>query len=602
MKKIDYGFILLFIATILLFSCRKNDSLPTTETNINTTTVTSTVKGVIVNELDVPVSGATVTLGSNTVTTTTNGKFEFRNKLMSQNNAYIKVVKSGYFNGNRSMMLTANETQTTRIKLLPKTITGTFNASSGGIITMASGFKITFPINAIVDANGTAFSGIVNVAATYLSPTATDLASIMIGDLRGIATNNDERVLETYGMVGVELTSTSGQSLKIATGKTAELNSPIPTSLQANAPATIPLWHFDEIKGRWIEEGSATKVGNTYVGNVSHFSFWNLDIGGSPIRLCVTVRSAAGQPLINTTVRISRASNGSTTYGYTDSTGKVCGLVFKNEPLILQVLNNCGNIIYTQNIGPYNVDAALTVTPTITIANAITITGTIVNCTNMPITNGFAIITTNGGYEYTVPVATNGTFTASVFNCLSTINYSIRAFDNATNQLSNTLLGSTSVNINVGNLLTCGLAGEFVNVTVDGTLYSWLNPANFLGMGQSSTYTPAPFAFASEFGAIESIDPNLNANGNLIFWEAKYNNAIGSYPLLDAEISLYANNNPLVGFAVSNTVLTPNPQINITAIGAIGTGFVEGNFNISMLCQPGSTIRNVQCNFKLRRN
>jgi photosystem II stability/assembly factor-like uncharacterized protein len=51
----------------------------------------------------------------------------------------------------------------------------------------------------------------------------------------------------------------------------------VPSSILANAPATIPLWYFDEEQGTWIEEGSATLQNGSYVGNVGHFSSWNAD-------------------------------------------------------------------------------------------------------------------------------------------------------------------------------------------------------------------------------------------------------------------------------------------------------------------------------------
>jgi hypothetical protein len=51
----------------------------------------------------------------------------------------------------------------------------------------------------------------------------------------------------------------------------------IPDKQLSTAPATIPLWYFDEDKGVWQEEGSATKQGNKYIGTVSHFTDWNCD-------------------------------------------------------------------------------------------------------------------------------------------------------------------------------------------------------------------------------------------------------------------------------------------------------------------------------------
>jgi hypothetical protein len=63
----------------------------------------------------------------------------------------------------------------------------------------------------------------------------------------------------------------------LAEGKEAELIAPIPYSLLENAPDTMPLWYYDEETGNWMEEGLASKVGSYYVGNVSHFSYWNFD-------------------------------------------------------------------------------------------------------------------------------------------------------------------------------------------------------------------------------------------------------------------------------------------------------------------------------------
>ena len=69
--------------------------------------------------------------------------------------------------------------------------------------------------------------------------------------------------------VGVKV----GQKLNLKEGHTAEIVVQIDDSQLATAPNTITLWHFDEEKGYWKEDGVATKVGNKYVGEVSHFSW-----------------------------------------------------------------------------------------------------------------------------------------------------------------------------------------------------------------------------------------------------------------------------------------------------------------------------------------
>ncbi|MFN9960451.1 MAG: hypothetical protein ACK55I_45795, partial [bacterium] len=115
------------------------------------------------------------------------------------------------------------------------------------------------PANGVTDLSGNAYAGPVSVSMTWINPTDPNLPDIVMGDLRGITTGGEERGLETFGMIGVELKGSSGQDLKVKLGQKADLLFHIPASIQGNAPATIDLWHYDEAKARWVQEGKATK-------------------------------------------------------------------------------------------------------------------------------------------------------------------------------------------------------------------------------------------------------------------------------------------------------------------------------------------------------
>ncbi len=583
---------------VLAFACRKNDTISTPETVDDSETVVASVAGIVVNESDLPVSGATVTLGTNTAFTDAYGRFRFSGKSISKNNTHIKVEKANYFNGNRSLQATAGRTHNVRIKLQPKTITGTVNATSGGVVTMASGSKVTFAANVIVDANGAAYTGTVNVAMAYINPTSSDLGSLVQGDLRGVASTGGERILETYGMLGVELTTAAGVPLKIATGKTAEINSPIPSVLQTTAPTTIPLWHYDETKGRWIEEGTATKVGNNYVANVSHFSFWNYDIGANGVTLCVNVVSPNNQPLNNVTVRIRRVNNpASCSYGQTDSIGNVCGAVFKNEPLTLDILDRCGNVVYTQAIGPYSANASVNVIANIPSANYVTITGTVVNCSNAPVTSGSVVIYTSGGHQYNAAVNATGAFSLTILNCASsTINFTALPIDNTTQQQGNAYSGTiTSGALAMGNLQACGTSTtQFISLLVDGTPYSWVTPVDSLGTYSGSIISP--YSFATTIFGNRSPTGGTSANGNSITFGTAYNATVGSYPVTSGYISVSLNN--AISSAQFGTGVFTN---NLTTIGAVASGFLEGNFSGTATFQPGNVVRTVTCSYKVRR-
>jgi len=98
--------------------------------------------------------------------------------------------------------------------------------------------------------------------------------------------------------------------LQLATGKNATVTFPIATATQSTAPATIPLWFFDETKGMWIEQGSATKTGNTYVGTVSHFTWWNCDWGGGPLTYTATFVDQNGNHYLITTFTLLQVMAG----------------------------------------------------------------------------------------------------------------------------------------------------------------------------------------------------------------------------------------------------------------------------------------------------
>ncbi|RYY19638.1 MAG: hypothetical protein EOO04_21605, partial [Chitinophagaceae bacterium] len=290
--------IALTVFSTLFYSCKKDDNnphqpnLPDLQSRIS-----SSVSGFVTDENNLPVQGATVQVGTNTASTDEYGYFSFTDVQVVKNAALVTVTHSGYFKGMRTYIAEAGKPVIVRIKLLPKTNLGTIDAATGGSTTAVDGLKVELPANAVVDGSGAAYTGPVTVSAKWLNPEAADFAQIMPGDLRALNTSGEMRTLLSYGMAAVELTGSGGQTLQIADGKKSTVSFPLPSTLQGPAPASIPLWHFDEEKGLWIEEGSATKVGDKYVGEVSHFSFWNCDIPVDFIQFNLTVLDTDGEPV-----------------------------------------------------------------------------------------------------------------------------------------------------------------------------------------------------------------------------------------------------------------------------------------------------------------
>ncbi|RYY68097.1 MAG: carboxypeptidase regulatory-like domain-containing protein, partial [Chitinophagaceae bacterium] len=237
MKKIFSKNWLLSTAMLLcLASCQKEFSSGNTnpgETPVDLNSkVRSSVSGFVTDENNDPVQSAMVKVGVQTVSTDEYGYFEVADVEVTKNAATVTVTKAGFFPGIRTYMASNNKAAAVRIKLLAKSHVGTISAVNGGEVTLTNGLKVSLPANGVIlAAGGTAYTGTVNVAAKWINPTAADLARIMPGDLRAIDADNNMKLLVTYGMAAVELTSGSGEKLQVAPGKKAKLTLPLPASI-----------------------------------------------------------------------------------------------------------------------------------------------------------------------------------------------------------------------------------------------------------------------------------------------------------------------------------------------------------------------------------
>ena len=132
-----------------------------------------------------------------------------------------------------------------RVKLSRRDVIGTIDAANGGNVSLSNGTTISLPANGVKSTStGASYTGAISVYSHYIDPTAADIAGIMPGDLRGLRTNGDLNVLDSYGMLEVELTGASGELLQIADGKKATLTMAIPASLNMTCvllPATGPV-------------------------------------------------------------------------------------------------------------------------------------------------------------------------------------------------------------------------------------------------------------------------------------------------------------------------------------------------------------------------
>jgi len=513
-----HNLFLLFLIPILLISACRKDAEEFSDLNTIPDPIVVIVKGNVLgrivdeNNQAIPNVQITSTQGA-TTTTDTAGIFFLKDIRLNQKGAYIKAEKEGYFLGSRTFYPQAGSTNYVNIQLIEKVVIGAFEASRGGTFRiLPNDVRLDFPANAIINENEQVYSGSVNVLLHWLDPGSEDLYDKMPGDLTGVSLNGEYKALESYGMLAIELEGSNGEKLNLGNGQQAELSFPLPPDFASRAPATIPLWHFDEDRGIWIEEGEAVLEGSHYVGKVSHFSFWNCDDPYTLVKLSGTfIFDVTEQnPLENLTVKVTIQSNGEMGTGQTDHHGFFCGNVPKDEVMTLQLLNECGEEVFSQEIGGFSQDTDLGnifVSPQQgSLSNKfIRVRGSLVDCFNAPITDG--MVTVNyGNQSHAIYLSDSNHFDIRINVCSSTSDLSIMAIalNNQVNSSTTSYsIPDTASSLDAGILWLCNNEpDEYFYLKMDSVFGFFIgvvqnNSVQIGGTGTGLSFINGPFISGS---------------------------------------------------------------------------------------------------------
>ncbi len=584
MKKVY--FILFGLISIVSFHCQKELSYVNLVGNQDAFLTAITLQGNVLDENGQPATGVMIKAGDKTTTTDAHGYFRTSGSSDEKGVSLVTAEKAGYFKAYRSFIAT-NGVNQIMIKLVRKDLAGQINSTAGGDITLLDGSKISLPANGIVRLSGESYTGSLNVYASYIDPSSTDISQTIPGSFMATDKNNKRVALKSYGMLGVELESMTGEKLQIGQGSNATLNIPIPLSTRSSAPSSISLWYLNEQTGLWKEEGSAKKNGNSYIGEIKHFSFWNCDSSISAVTLSITLQSPTGSPLAYTEVRLTDA-HGSQSYGWTDSLGQVSGLVPSNENLAMEVFSYaCNTAIYSQQIAPLTADKDLGV---IRINNSpfiVTVTGKLVNCNNLPVTDGYLITYHDNIVRYGT-IDNTGHFSLSLISCPGSQNsFQLVGIDNDAQQQSKTIEVNIEVpETNAGSIFTCGSStAQYINYTLDGKDYSITSATSDSLIG----YTYKPFG-----SLLKTIIIGTHTPTNYIYFESSHDNSAGTFPLTRFGVQNFRDSS-IVLLQPSTITFTNNPQTP--------GEYYEGNLSVKFTDQQvtGAAIHNVDCSFRIRR-
>lgn len=575
--------ILFFLSLMLAFAACEKDStteiVTFTQTTLSGETVTANFYGQLTNDQGLVVADAEVRIGSKQTTTDQEGLWSIDNATVVKDQAFIQFAAADHHRGSRTLLVEAGEKYEIDVEMLQFNGGVSVDAATGGTATVAgTNASVSFLAGAFAKTDGTPYTGTVRVEAAYLDPNSPTIGNRMPGDLRATTAAGDARLLISYGMMSVELFDDAGNELQLADGQRATLTLPVEGEAANTAPESIPLWFFDEATAQWIEEGTATLQNGSYVGEVSHFTFWNCDIPTEYIRLCGTVVFQTEVDNVDSTAAanlqlIIESQNWGNGYGYTDENGQFCGIVPANETLTLIVRGDCNEPLYTLTIGPFSSDTDLGTIIVPLSQNLLTTVSGTASCNGVPLTSGAVRVYQGGSLVSTTTVETDGSFTTDYISCNSS-DITIRVINYATLEESEDEVFAYNNIIAAGDIAACAqtLDNYFELIINGGTP----QVGDSLFFGRNGIFT---FLYAQGFDNNGSFGFNFGLNDVL-----QDPVQVGTYTITTGQVqnslSVYSNNITQVGnrLQIQSTVdliISSVPtQLNPYLVGQIGP-FVE---------------------------
>jgi len=399
---------------------------------------------------------------------------------------YLTADKVGYFHGSRRFYPSEDKTSYLRIMLLDEVMAGSFESGQGGSVQVDA-VQLDFPAGAIMDANGNLYSGSVDVAMAAISPDDENLSDKMPGDLVGRALDGETGALASFGMTVVELQTPSGEPLQVNTGSKVQMSMDVPAGMIGGAPSTIPMWSFDEEAGIWLEEAVAELNGGQYVAEIPHFTWWNYDAWFPVAKFGASFVFESGTPVSQLSVCITAEGVGASKCSLTDEDGFICGLVPSGEVLLMEVKDECGNVIYSQNVGP--LDDTVVIGPITLPETSVTLTnlsGEAVNCDGDPVTVGY-VRARVGNARYYIELDDEGQFSATLMNCNAS-DILLNVVDEENLKQSLPQFYDYALNVNTGTITVCEEIEQMIIVEIPelDTTYTYLLADAFTNPGWTS--------------------------------------------------------------------------------------------------------------------
>ncbi len=221
------------------------------------------IEGTVVGQDDSAAKSVDVLFAGKSVDTTDqNGKFFFvvpkdtRRAIVTFKDQTNKIFEEE----DKTFILNEGQTVQYRVKLREKPKPITFNASEPLLVPLGGDDSDSFadlelPENALLNEDGSVFNGSAKVTVSVTDPRNESDVSSAPGDFSTTSEDGEEEILETYGMMKLNLEDDSGKPLSMSKPMKVYLDPEKLNITLSEGNVSVKLYWLDRKTGRWREAG-----------------------------------------------------------------------------------------------------------------------------------------------------------------------------------------------------------------------------------------------------------------------------------------------------------------------------------------------------------
>ena len=219
--------------------------------------------GIVLNAYGQPLNDVTVSiLGTDFTATTDNGGRYRLEALSPSERSIVTFRKEAYAHTSVSVELREGIENTIIQRMAVVDHVFSFDSSDGYTFGDEEPLKLEFPSDNVVDEQGEVYNGSVVVEVTVFDLVSdTDNGNEVLatpGDFTAVNSTGEEKTLESYGMVQINMTTPSGEDLQLGS-QSSTIRLPVQN---LGAPPVvgdeISAWSYNETLGKWEEEAVGT--------------------------------------------------------------------------------------------------------------------------------------------------------------------------------------------------------------------------------------------------------------------------------------------------------------------------------------------------------